>query len=187
MAWTAPMTAASNSTFTAAQFNTHVRDNLLETEVAKGTTTSAYLVSTGANAIAQRSSTSSSVQPMQTTVQTSYSDLGTVGPVVTLTSSGTKALVIMSCGMANTSANASMFVSVGVSGATTTAADDTWAIISDGVAAWNNPWEPADQHNRRMSAKLFTINAGTNTFTMKYKVGSGSGRFRNRELIVYPL
>lgn len=186
MAWTAPMTAASNATFTAAQFNTHVRDNLLETEVAKGTTASAYLVSTGATAIAQRSSTSSSVQPMQTTSSTSYTNLSTSGPAVTVTT-GTKALVIMSCGMANTSANAANYASVGVSGATTTTIDDSWAIISDGVAAWNNPWEPADQHNRRMSAKLFTLTAGSNTFTMQYKVGSGSGRFRNRELIVYPL
>lgn len=37
MAWTAPMTASANGTLTAAQFNTHVRDNLLETETAKAT------------------------------------------------------------------------------------------------------------------------------------------------------
>lgn len=37
MAWTAPLTAALNGTLTAAQFNTHVRDNLLETEAAKAT------------------------------------------------------------------------------------------------------------------------------------------------------
>lgn len=186
MAWTAPMTAAGNSTFTAAQFNTHVRDNLLETEVAKGTSVDNYLVSTGANAITQRSSSSSAVATMQTTSSTSYTSLATLGPTVSI-DTGTKALVMWSCGIANTTANVTGIVSVGVSGATTTTIDDKWAIHSDGFAAWNNPWEPADQHNRRMAAKLFTLTAGTNIFTMQYKVSSGSGRFRNRELIVYPL
>lgn len=186
MAWTAPMTAASNSTFTAAQFNAHVRDNLLETEASKGTTVNDYLVSTGANAIAQRASSSSSIATMQTTSSTSYTDLSTVGPSVTVTT-GTKALVIFTCGMANTVADASNSCSVVISGATTTAIDDKWGIHSDGFAAWNNPWEPADQHNRRMSARLFTLTAGSNTFKLQYKVGSGTGRFRNREIIVYPL
>ncbi len=186
MAWTAPMTAASNATFTAAQFNTHVRDNLLETETAKATAATAYLVSTGANTIAQYSSNSNTVQTMQTTSSTSYTNLSTSGPAVTVTT-GTKALAVFSCGMANTSANSAMFASVGVSGASTVAIDDSWAIMADGIAAWDNPWEPADQHNRRMSAKLFTgLVAGSNTFTMQYRVGSGTGRFRNREVIVYP-
>lgn len=187
MAWTAPMTAALNSTFTAAQFNTHVRDNLLETEPAKASTPDAYFVSTGANAIAQRTPGSNVINTMQTTTSTSYTNLASVGPVVTVTT-GTAALVLWSAGMANTSANSQMVVSVAVSGATTVAENDNWAIITDGMAAWSNPNEPADQHNRRGAAKLFTgLNAGSNTFTMKYKVGSGTGRFRYRELIVYPL
>lgn len=187
MAWTAPMTAALNSTFTAAQFNAHVRDNLLETEPAKASGVDNYFVSTGANAITTRSPGSQVIDVMQTTSSTSYTNLGTTGPVVTVTT-GTAALVLFSCGMANTSANAGMTVSVAVSGATTVAESDTWAIMTDGVAAWGNPNEPADQHNRRQSVKLFTgLNAGSNTFTMKYKVGSGTGRFRYRELIVYPL
>jgi hypothetical protein len=187
VAWTAPMTAASNSTFTAAQFNAHIRDNLLETEPAKSSTVDAYFVSTGANAITQRTPGSHVINTMQTTSSTSYTNLATVGPVVTVTT-GTAALVLFSAGMANTSADAQMAVSVAVSGASTVAESDTWAIITDGMAAWGNPNEPADQHNRRGSAKLFTgLTAGSNTFTMKYKVGSGTGRFRYRELIVYPL
>ena len=54
MAWTAPMTAVANAVFTAAQFNTHVRDNLLETAPAKATTTGGYFVATGTNTIVQR-------------------------------------------------------------------------------------------------------------------------------------
>jgi hypothetical protein len=184
VAWTAPMTAASNSTFTAAQFNAHVRDNLLETEPAKGTSTDAYFVSTGANTIAQRTPDSHVINTMQTTTSTTY--VGLSGPTVTVTT-GTKALVLYSAGMADTSSNARMVVSVAVSGATTIAESDAWAIMTDGMAPWGNPNEPADQHNRRGAAKIFTLNAGVNTFTMKYKVGSGTGRFRSRELIVYPL
>lgn len=187
MAWTAPMTAVSNATFTAAQFNTHIRDNLLETEPAKATTLDSYFVTTGANAIAQRAPGSHVVNTMQTTTSTSYTNLATTGPVVSITT-GTAALVLFSAGMANTVLNNSMWVSVAVSGATTVAESDGWAILTDGMAAWGNPNEPADQHNRRGSVKLFTgLNAGTNTFTMKYKVGGGTGRFRYRELVVYPL
>ncbi len=187
MAWTTPMTAASNATFTAAEFNAHVRDNLLETEPAKSTTPDAYFVSTAANTITQRTPSSQVVNTMQTTSSTSYTNLTTTGPVVTVTT-GTAALVLFSAGMANTSSDAQMVVSVAVSGATTVAESDTWAIMTDGMAPWGNPNEPADQHNRRGSVKIFTgLNAGSNTFTMKYKVGSGTGRFRYRELIVYPL
>lgn len=187
MAWSPPMTAVSNAVFTAAQFNAHVRDNLLETEPAKATGVDKYFVTTGANAIATREPDTAVVNTMQTTTSTSYTNLSTVGPQVTVTT-GTAALVLYSAGMANTSADTQMAVSVAVSGATTVAESDTWAIITDGVAAWGNPNEPADQHNRRGCVKLFTgLTAGSNTFTMKYKVSGGTGRFRYRELIVYPL
>lgn len=187
MAWTAPMTAASNATFTAAEFNAHIRDNLLETEPAKATTNDSYFVTTGANAIAQRSPGSDVINTMQTTTSTSYTNLSSVGPQVSI-STGTAALVLFSAGMANTVINNQMWVSVAVSGATTVAENDTWAILTDGMQQWGNPNEPADQHNRRGSVKLFTgLTPGTNIFTMKYKVGGGTGRFRSRELIVYPL
>ena len=78
MAWTAPMTAASNATFTAAEFNAHIRDNLLETEPAKATTNDSYFVTTGANAIAQRSPGSDVINTMQTTTSTSYTNLSSV-------------------------------------------------------------------------------------------------------------
>lgn len=191
MAWTAPMTAASNSQFDAAQFNTHVRDNLLESDPAKALGTDNYFVSTSANAITTRAPGSASTSGLGTTTSTSYTASLTgssSGPAVTLTTS-TVALVLFSVGMANTLINAQMFASIKVSGDTPTIpSSDTWAIITDGMQQWGNPNEPADQHNRRQSVKLFTgLTAGTNTFTIEYKVGSGTGRFRTRDLIVYPL
>jgi hypothetical protein len=52
--WSAPMTAVANSTFTAAQFNQYVRDNLNETAPAKATSAGSYFVADGVNSIAER-------------------------------------------------------------------------------------------------------------------------------------
>lgn len=187
MAWSAPMTATSNATFTAAQFNAHIRDNLLETEPAKASGTDNYFVSTGANAIVTRTPASHYIATQQSTSATSYTNLATTGPTVTCTT-GTKALVWFSAGMNQTTTDVSMFVSVAVSGATTTAAADAIAIVTDGVQGNSNfSGNPKDQHNRRGSGTIMTLTAGSNTFTMQYKVGANTGHFHHREIIVYPL
>lgn len=188
MAWTTPMTAVANATFTAAQFNAHVRDNLLETEQAKASGAQNYFVTTGANAIATRTPASHYISTQQSTSATSYTNLSTTGPTVTVTT-GTRALVLFSAGMNSTATDASMWVSVAVSGATTIAPADAIAILTDGVQGnFNFSGNPKDQHNRRGSAYLFTgLNAGSNTFTMQYKVGANTGHFHHREIIVYPL
>ena len=54
MAWSAPMTAVANSTFTAAQFNQYVRDNLNETAPALATAAGSYFAADGINSIAER-------------------------------------------------------------------------------------------------------------------------------------
>lgn len=187
MAWTAPMTATANATFTAAQFNSHIRDNLLETEPAKANSIDNYFVTTGANAIATRTPSSAFVSTDNSTSATSYTTL-TSNPAVTVTT-GTAALVLFSCGMNSTATDASMSVSVAVSGASTVAASDAWRILTDGTTGnFNFSGNPKDQHNRRGSVKLFTgLTAGSNTFTMQYKVGSATGHFHMREIIVYPL
>lgn len=48
------MTAVSGAAFTAAQFNTHVRDNLLETAPAKATTANGLFVATGLHSIEEQ-------------------------------------------------------------------------------------------------------------------------------------
>lgn len=96
MAWTAPMTAAERAVWTSAQWNAHVRDNLLETMPAKATTEGSYFVSTAANAIAERVLGGNVVTTSETCTDTDYGDLATVGPAVTSTT-GSEALVWISC------------------------------------------------------------------------------------------
>lgn len=175
MTWSAPMTAVAGATFSAAQFNTYVRDNLNETAPAKATAANQIFVSTGANVIAARSPDRASVTTSQTTAGTSYTDLATVGPVVTQTT-GTKAIIWQGALLSNSGANSSR-MSVTVSGSSSVAADDQWAAINVGTSA-----------NRFFSAHLFSgLTAGSNTFTAKYDVSAGTGTFVNRELVVIPL
>lgn len=173
------MTAVAGATFSAAQFNQHVRDNLNETAPAKATAASQVPVSTGANAIAMRSPTSAAVAANETTTSTSYTDLATPGPVVTVTT-GTIAIVWFAADIANNTSNSLAKCTVAVSGASTVAASDAWMLSLDGNAA-NNYSRPSMCH-------VFTgLTAGSNTFTMKYAVGSNTGSFRTRELNVFPL
>lgn len=178
MAWTAPMTATDNTVWTSSQWNTHVRDNLLETMAGKATTANRWFVSTGANAIAERAIDQATVATSQTTTSTSFTDLTTSGPSVTLTT-GTKAIVFFSAAMSNSSANAAARASVAVSGATTIAASTSYEILVDGLQA-ASPW-------RVSSFWVPTLTAGSNTFKLQYSVGSGTGTFADREILVIAL
>jgi hypothetical protein len=177
MSWTAPMTAVANTAFTAAQFNTHIRDNLNETAVAKATAANNLFVSTGANALAERVPSSHTVSTSQSTTSTSYTDLATTGPTFTVTT-GTKALIWFAAAVQHNTTDIACFASVAVSGATTVAASDAWCIA--------NPSRLTD--SRLASLHMFTgLTAGSNTFTMKYRVPSGTGNFANREIVGIPL
>lgn len=181
MAWTAPMTAIAGNAFTAAQFNTYVRDNLLETAPAKATTAGGIFVATGLNEIAQRIPTTGEILTTNTTSSTSYVDLSSVGPTVAVTT-GTKALVIISAQMENTTANGLALASVAVSGATTVAATDDFSV------AWEQTSDNTGQASTHSVSKLFTLTPGTNTFTMKYRaLTAGTASFTRRRLIVIPL
>lgn len=178
MAWTAPRTANTDEIWTSSDFNTYVRDNMLETMPGKATAANEYFVSTDLNAIVARSASSATVATSETTASTSYTDLTTSGPAVTVTT-GRRALVFYSSGMSNSSASTQTFISVGVTSATTITADDDWCAMADGV--------DATRTNRFGMFHLFTtLTAGSNIFTMKYKVGAGTGTFLNRHLIVIP-
>lgn len=179
MAWSAPMTAVAGATFTAAQFNQYVRDNLNATAVALATAVSQVPVSTGANALAMRTPATASVATSQTTASTTYTDLTTPGPAITAIT-GTIAIVFIAAGMANNVSNSLTACSVAVSGASTLAASDAWAAYLDGNQASN--------FSRVGVTHTFTgLTAGSNTFTMKYKVGSNTGSYQNREINVFPL
>lgn len=181
MAWTAPMTAVANTAFTAAQFNTNVRDNFLETAPAKATTAGGYFVATGTNAISQRLPASNIVLTSQTTASATFTTLATLGPSVTVTT-GTKALVHIAARIWNNTSNSASLASFEVTGATTIAASDNVAVLVDGV-----PSGGSNGNRQGVSTLVTTLNAGTNTFTMKYRANSGTASFSYRELIVLPL
>lgn len=179
MAWVSPMTAVANTPFTAAQFNTHVRDNLLETAPAKATTAGRIMVTTGPNAIAERVIGSDTVITAQTTTSTTWTDLGTIGPQVTLTT-GTTAIVILTALMSNNTAGSNAQMSVAVSGASSIAANTDNALIAESSQA-------GDLYQMSAAFPITGLTAGTNTFTCKYQVGiSGTGTFQRRRLIVLP-
>lgn len=179
MAWTAPMTAVANSVFTAAQFNTHVRDNLNETAPAKATVAGRAFISTGANTIAEREWPSATVSTSETTTSTSYTDLTTAGPSVTVTT-GSRAVVYFAASMSNSTADAACHVGVDVSGASTIAASDQWDLLLRG---------PATSRQRAGSFIAYggSLTGGSNVFTLKYKVSAGTGTFLDRRMFVIAL
>lgn len=173
------MTAVAGATFTAAQFNQYVRDNLNETAPAKATAASQLFVSTGVNAIVARVPSTARVNTNQSTTSTSYTDLATAGPSISV-ATGTIAIILYAADVANATANSLTKCSVAVSGASTVAASDDWMLSFDGNAAAN--------FSRGGMVHVFTgLTAGTNVFTMKYAVGSSTGNFQRREINVIPL
>jgi hypothetical protein len=118
----------------------------------------------------------------QVTSSTSYTDLTTAGPAVTLTT-GTKALVIVTGSITAQTAGTSAFMSYTVSGATTIAASDTVALVKMQNTSTQNDLI------RASAVSVPTLTAGSNTFTSKYR-GDGAGNnntFKNRTIFVMNL
>jgi hypothetical protein len=106
---------------------------------------------------------------------TSYTTLG-AGPAVSLLTA-TTALVTLSCFMNPAAGGENMYASAAVSGATTSAAADSRALIQgiNGGTGWGG---------RVSSHYLFTgLTAGSNTFTMRVRMGSANtGAFADRTI-----
>ena len=130
-------------------------------------------------ASAAPTSGSNFISTSQATTSTSYTDLATVGPTVTLTT-GTKVLVILSTLMPADSQNGQNRMSFAISGATTLAASDNNALIPSYNSTREDP--------QCSLARFYTVTAGSNTFTAKYASSNGNSfRFLNRELTVIDL
>lgn len=107
------------------------------------------------------------------TTSTSYTDLASAGPAVTITT-GTRALVIIGCAARNTSAATGARMGFAVSGATTIAANDPNSYNVSEV----------DYDKSSFAAIVTGLTAGSNTFTAKYKVPAGTGQYNERNIIV---
>lgn len=119
----------------------------------------------------------STVATNQTTSSTSYTNLATTGPTVTLTT-GTTAFVWGSATMIDVNNDGvDCYISIAISGATTVAASDTWS-----------GYVRQDQNmDTGVIIYQFTgLTAGSNTFTMQYrKSGGTTAGFESRRLTVF--
>jgi hypothetical protein len=156
MTWTAPPTTNVGDPITASWANL-LRDdlNFLASPIA------AYIATS------------------ETTTSTSYTDLSTVGPTVTLTT-GAVAWVLLTMLTTNSTQFRVDGMSFAVSGATTLAAADTRAVqITTSDAGFA----------QQVSAVIpVSVTPGVNTFTAKYREdGAGTATFATRYLGVWPL
>ncbi len=126
-----------------------------------------------------REPTSALVATSETTASTSYTDLATAGPAVTVTT-GTVALVIVSASLANDTAGRFAFMGYAVTGASSLGAGDAIALSYESSAA--------DDELQASWVSLRTdLTAGSNTFTAKYRAAtSGTATFKNRHITVLP-
>lgn len=136
--------------------------------------------------IATADATTVAVATSQTTTSTSYADLATVGPSVTVTigQSG-KALLSFAATMSNTQSSAQDIIAVAISGATTIAASDTNSLQHLTTGA-------GDIRRYGLSYVVTGLTPGVHTFKLQYRVqstgsGSGTGTFATRSLSVIPL
>ena len=115
------------------------------------------------------------VATSQTTTSTSFTDLAT-SQAVTITT-GTKALVLLTSQFASSPASSSARMGFAVSGATTVAASDDYAIC----------WALGNSGDFGKYGGHFYVTgltAGSNTFTAKFRMGGGTGTFTGRFITV---
>jgi len=125
-------------------------------------------------------SATATVASAQSTTSITFTDLTTAGPAVTLTT-GTKVLVIVSayCYQAGSPGMLAR-MDFAITGATTRAAANTTALITRGDTN-------GDVWGRASAANIVTVTAGSNTFTAKYMVNTGTGGWQDRSIIVIDL
>lgn len=181
MVYNAPFTAISGNVLTAAQWNSNVRDNILETATAKATTAGGYFVAQGTNSLVQRTQNTVFDATSVTTNSTSYVSLNGSGATVSATT-GTSALVFWKCRFAVDTVGNNVYSTIAVSGATTIAANESYAL-----------WMTASTANYFMSCgtfHMFTgLTPGSNTFTMQHRVTTGGtvdGTWDERYITVLP-
>lgn len=173
------MTAVAGVVFSAAQFNTYVRDNLNTTAPAVATSAGNLIVTTGLNAVTQRIPTVTLLATSEGTTSNTFVNLTTSGPSVTVTH-GVKAMLILGCQVSNASSGSGGRMGVDISGSNTQAASDinSFEAKSGNVSdAYQGSW--VTLHN--------PLVAGSTTWLGKYKVvGVGTATFSNRLIAVVP-
>ncbi len=122
-----------------------------------------------------------SVTTDENCTSSSYVDLTTSGPSVTITT-GVTALVMLNATVYASAAGVDGFMSFAVSGATTIAASDA----NSGASMTQGAYDNAGCITRIF--KLTSLTAGANTFTCKYRRSTaGTAIFKNRSITVFTI
>jgi hypothetical protein len=122
------------------------------------------------------------VATSETTASTTYTDLTTPGPAVTVTVGASGMVMVLIYGqLGNTNVGSQSFISFAASGANTQAA-------SDGMALGVQIASSAGLGISAGATFLLTgLNPGSTTFTSKYRVTATTGNFSNRRITAIPL
>lgn len=175
------MTAVAGAALSGAEFNTFIRDNLNATAPGLASVAGSIFTTQTEHEIAERRPSGDSVDDSDTTDSTSYTDLVTYGPEVTVACGTGGAFVFLYCHQAHDTVGNYGAMSFEVSGAHTLAPYDGRSYIhhTDGNTA----------NIGAMSAALYVpdFTAGTSTFTAKYRTVGGEATFTFRKLAVLPL
>lgn len=178
MAWVTPPTFVSGNVLTAAQLNI-LSGDLNETAVAKASAGGQLFVSTAANALAVRTPANATVLTSETTASTTFANLATVGPSVTVTT-GTSALVIVSCEMSNNTIGGFAYSGHDITGSSGIPADSS-RTVNCRAAATNTGIHAS------FALHQGSLIAGSSTFKMMYQISAaGTGAFQNRTISVVP-
>lgn len=175
MAWISPVTFVANTALTAAQLNMFIRDNLNLTAPAKATGTSQWFVSTASNSIEARNISGDTHSAGGSITSTSYTE--TAGNNCTVTvATGKGAIVALFGELSSSVTGDTLSINYAVTGASNvTPADQSEAIYT----------HPATHAAERFGTISWVdLTPGSNTFSMKIKVGSGSGSIVNGTLLV---
>jgi hypothetical protein len=186
------MTAVAQEVWTAAQWNTGVRDNMKQTLPFLASTSGRWFCSETINptVLAEREIAADTNIDDGTTTSATYTSTltGSVGNCAVTVTTGTSALVFVNALMSSSSSSTVQLCSVGVTGATPTiAASDNWAWQCDGVTAANA--------NRGGTVVYFgeggdhgALTPGSNTFTAQFRSSGGSTlTVNNSEIIVFAM
>lgn len=177
MAWSTPLTAVSNASLTAAQWNASVRDTLLETAPAKATASGTHFAGTGVNTIAERILKVASFVAVGTTTSTSYTATLTGAPNLSVTATtGTHAVWSISSRQSASISGQNVWSSVAISDATTIASSDAKCISYD----------QAGEIYHGVTIMENALTAGSNTFTVQQRASSGTCTVGNRRIQVVP-
>lgn len=169
------MTAVAGSVFTAAQFNAHIRDNLNECPAAKALTPGGYFTVSDSNQVAQRTYADGIVETSEATTSTSYTNLATAGPSVTVTS-GPQLIIHTTADLVCNTAGQTARTTFNVSGASSIAENDIRALKNTSTT-----------NLRATVTTVMSVTPGVNTVTMVYRTsGTSTATFANRRLLVLP-